>query len=285
MKTSRRQFLKAGGAAASLLPFMFLQEAMAKVEFGANMEEAMDISSDAHVTLANFPGIKMFGNEQIVMLVYPGMTMLDLVGPQYFFSSMMGAKVHLVTMDEQIKPIMGDTGFAIVPTMSYKDAPKEIDVLFVPGGTTGTLNVMKDNKSIDFIQDAASRAKLITSVCTGSLILGRAGLLKDKKATSHWAGRDMLVHYGATPINQRVVSSGNIVTGAGVSAGIDFAISILAKLRGDNYAKAIQLQAEYSPQPQFEAGTPEESDPELYEAMHEMFAPMVVQFRDMGVRS
>jgi putative intracellular protease/amidase len=134
----------------------------------------------------------MHGAEKIAMVCYEGMTMLDLVGPQYFFSSLMGAQVLLVTQDPAMKPIMGDTGFAILPTATFDTCPADLDVLFVGGGTMGTVRAMEDEAFVDFIADRGSRAKHITSVCTGSLILGQAGLLKGKRATSHWATRHLL---------------------------------------------------------------------------------------------
>lgn len=241
-------------------------------EFGSSAEEAYDIAYRAHEELANYPGFEMHGEEQIAMLVYPRMTMLDLVGPQYFFASLMGAAVHLVSSNASLEPVIGDTGFAIVPTMSMDDCPASLDVLFVPGGTSGTVDAMLHEPTVDFVADRGSRARFVTSVCTGSLVLGQAGLLDGRKATSHWATRHLLPEFGATPVDARVVRDGNVVTGAGVSAGLDFALELLAELRGAPYAKAIQLQAEYAPDPAFDAGTPDSVDPALGEPMHRMFA-------------
>jgi len=248
--------------------------------FGSSAEEAYDIAYRAHEELASYPGFEMHGDEQIAMLVYPGMTMLDLVGPQYFFASLMGATVHLVGSDDGLDPVMGDTGFAIVPTIVMSDCPAELDVLFVPGGTAGTVDAMLDERTVDFVADRGSRARFVTSVCTGSLVLGQAGLLDGRKATSHWATRHLLPEFGATPVDARVVTDGNVVTGAGVSAGLDFALGLLAELRGVPYAKAIQLQAEYAPEPAFDAGTPDSIDPALGEPMHRMFATALYAMRE-----
>ena len=248
--------------------------------FDNSKEEDYEVYYKAHENLMTYPGLNMHGAEEIAMLCYDGMTMLDLVGPQYFFASMMGAKVHLVGKDSELSPVMGDTGFAIVPTMSIDDCPEELDILFAPGGTMGTVRVMEDKDWIDFIADRGARAKHITSVCTGSLVLGQAGLLEGKRATSHWATRHLLPEFGATEVTARVVRDGKVPTGAGVSAGLDFALALLAQIRGEPYAKAIQLQAEYAPVPPLSAGTPEAIDPELGEPMHEMFATALFAMKE-----
>ncbi|MEM9422752.1 MAG: DJ-1/PfpI family protein [Pseudomonadota bacterium] len=291
MTNSRRSFLRSSAQIGALAPFLTLGAAMQRASaqdaanppaypFGDSAEEAYQIAYRAHEDVMAYPDLHMHGNETIVMLAYPKMTMLDLVGPQYFFASMMGAKVHLVTKDPELTPIMGDTGFAIIPTVSMADCPSNIDILFVPGGTGGTVSAMLDDETIDFVADRASRAKHVTSVCTGSLILGQAGLLKGKRATSHWATRHLLTEFGATPVDARVVSDGNLMTGAGVSAGLDFALSLLAQIRGKAYAQAIQLQAEYAPEPLFTGGTPATTDPRLRDPLHKMFATAIFAMKE-----
>lgn len=273
MDSTRRILLGLGAAAPFFAVAACMQRAAAEsYRFGNSEKEALSIASEAHMDLMAYPGLNMHGAEKIAMVCYEGMTMLDLVGPQYFFSSLMGADVQLVTKDPDLKPIKGDTGFAILPTASFENCPAELDVLFVGGGTMGTVRAMEDNAFIDFIADRGSRAKYITSVCTGSLILGQAGLLKGKKATSHWATRHLLPEFGATEVNARVVQDGNVLTGAGVSAGLDFALALVGILRGKPYAEALQLQGEYSPEPPFAAGTLESIDPAIGTPMHEMFA-------------
>ncbi|MEO1405831.1 MAG: DJ-1/PfpI family protein [Pseudomonadota bacterium] len=281
MDISKRNLLVGGGGlglAAAVAPFAALAEAAKKLE-DLTAEEAMAVATQAHAELMEIPGVNMHGSEQVGMLVYPGMTMLDMVGPQYFFASMMGATVHLVTKDKTLAPIMGDTGFAIIPTTSMAECPKDLDVLFAPGGTAGTLGAMADEETLDFMADRGSRARYVTSVCTGSLILGQAGLLEGKKATSHWATRELLDEFGAIPTNQRVVKDGNVVTGAGVSAGLDFALMLLAELRSEPYAKAIQFQAEYAPDPHLNAGSEDTIDPEIGEPLREMFATLMPQIK------
>jgi len=273
MDNTRRTLLRMGAAAPILALASGIPRAAAQAyQFGNSEEDALRIATDAHMDLMAYPGLNMHGGEKIAMIVYEGMTMLDMVGPQYFFTSLMGAEVHLVSKDSGLQPIRGDTGFAIIPTASFETCPTDLDVLFVGGGTMGTVGVMEDNDFIDFIADRGSRARYITSVCTGSLILGQAGLLAGKRATSHWATRHLLPEFGATEVNQRVVQDGNVVTGAGVSAGLDFALALVGQLRGQPYAEALQLQAEYSPEPPFTAGTPETIDPVLGAPMHAMFA-------------
>ena len=273
MDARRRHLLGLVGLAPLPALAANVPRAMAEgYRFGDTPEAAREIAVRAHDDLMAVPGLTMHGAEEIAMLCYDGMTMLDLVGPQYFFASMMGARVHLVSKDPGLAPIMGDTGFAILPTLSLADCPRDLDILFVPGGTAGTVRVMEDDHVIDFVADRGARAAHVTSVCTGSMILGQAGLLAGKRATSHWATHHLLPEFGATPVNARIVQDGTVTTGAGVSAGLDFALALVARIRGVPYAEALQLQAEYAPEPPFSAGTPETIDPALGDAMHGIFA-------------
>ena len=208
-------------------------------------------------------------NDQILMVVYPGMTALDLVGPQYMFANVLGARVHLVARTRE--PVACDTGFSIVPTMTFAEAPTEPTVLFVPGGTTGTLAFIEHGESLAFVASRGARATYVTIVCTGSLVLAAAGLLAGYRATSHWVVRDLLHHGGAIPVDQRVVVDRNRVTGAGVSAGLDMGLHMVALMRGADYARACQLLAEYDPQPPFSAGTPAGAGPQTTQLMDGMF--------------
>lgn len=222
------------------------------------------------------------GKEQIAMLLYPEFTALDLVGPQYMLAGLMGAKVHLVA--RTLDPVRTDTGIAVVPTMTMAQCPADLDILFVPGGGMGTLNAMNDKALVQWVADRGSRARLVSSVCTGSLVLGQAGLLRGKRATSHWVTHALLKEFGATPVDERVVWDGHTVTGAGVSAGIDLGLSIVAKLRDDFYAQGMQLLAEYAPRPPFNAGTPATAPKDVHAMMSGMFdglrAQMQVASRD-----
>ncbi len=197
------------------------------------------------------------------MLLYPGFTMLDLVGPLTVFS--MHSKIHLLW--KSLEPVASDSGdIKMVPTTVLGDCPAKLDVLFVPGGF-GTFEAMKDPGLIEFLRSKAPQARYVTSVCSGSLMLGAAGLLQGFQATSHWACHDMLSQFGATPVKARVVADRNRFTGGGVTAGIDFGLTLLAELRGVDAAKQAQLFMEYDPQPPFDAGTPDKAGPEILQAV------------------
>lgn len=197
--------------------------------------------------------VHWMGDEQIAMLMYPGMTVMDLIGPQSMFGALMGAKIHLVA--KSLDPVTSDAGVTIIPNATFDTCPRDLTVLFAPGGTDGTLAAAKDPVTRDFIADRGARAKYVTSVCSGSLILGAAGLLKGYKATSHWSVRDVLAGFGAIPTNARVVRDRNRVTGAGVTAGLDFGLTMVAELRDRTYAECCQLMSEYDPHPPFNAGS------------------------------
>lgn len=194
------------------------------------------------------------GSEKIAFLAYPGFTALDLVGPHYMLSGLMGAQTLIVAKTRE--PVVSDAKLALVPTVTFEDCPMDLDVICVPGGSTGTLAAMEDEATIRFLADRGARARYVTSVCTGSLVLGAAGLLKGYKATSHWVTRDILKDLGALPVDARVVTDRNRITGAGVTAGIDFGLTLVAKMRDQLYAEGMQLLAEYAPEPPFNAGTP-----------------------------
>jgi cyclohexyl-isocyanide hydratase len=266
------RLLAIGATAPMLAPLLKLGDALARTPPAPDPEGRVG-SKESHDALAAIPDLKMHGSEQIAMLLYPGFTALDLVGPHYMFACMMGATVHLVTPADNLAPIASDLGLAIAPTTTMENCPRDLDIVFAPGGLMGTLEAMQNKRIIDFIRDRAARAKHVTSVCTGSLILGQAGLLRGKRATCHWAGMESLPLFGAIPVSERVVTDGAITTGAGVSAGLDFGLALIGRLRGHNYARAIQLQAEYAPKPPYNAGTLETCPPEVAAIMTEMLAP------------
>ena len=215
--------------------------------------------------------------ETAVMLLYPGMTALDLTGPQYVFASMMGLNVQLVAKTPE--PVRCDTGIVIMPDMTFDECASQPTVLFVPGGADGTLAAMRDAETVAFVRSRGERAAYVTAVCTGSLLLGAAGLLRGYRATSHWLARGLLAHAGAEPVAERVVFDRNRVTGAGVTAGIDFALALAGVMRGDDYARALQLMAEYDPQPPYRAGTPEEAGPEATALLASMVGDFMVEAR------
>ncbi|MCP5387853.1 MAG: DJ-1/PfpI family protein [Novosphingobium sp.] len=290
METNRRALLEGITGVALLAPFLAVEKAMAAQAGAAEASPAaapaasgQSAMNDQHMeAMSRVLGPGLWGQEQVAMVLYPKFTALDLVGPHYFFACMFGAKVHLVTTETDLSPVMSDLGLAITPTMTMADTPKDLDVLFVPGGTEGTLSVMGRADTMAWIKDRASRAKHITSVCTGSMVLAKAGLLKGKKATSHWVTREVLADFGAIPTNERVVRDGNILTGAGVSAGLDFAIALVEQLRGRAYAEALVLQGEYAPEPPIKGGTLATTSEPVGQMMSDMFAPVAEMFRAMA---
>jgi len=206
---------------------------------------------------------------QIAMMAYPGMYPLDLLGPLTVFSDLLNTQVHLVWKTRMAVPAGRGV---VVNTTPFAECPEDLDVLFVPGGTVGTIGAIQDAQVLDFLRSRAPKAKFVTSVCTGSLILGAAGLLDGYRATSHWLVHDLLTRYGATPVKERVVQDRNRITGAGVTAGLDFALLLTARLAGDNYAKAEQLNIEYDPAPIFDAGNEAGAGPLVSGAMRRMYA-------------
>lgn len=188
---------------------------------------------------------------RIAFLLFPGLTPLDLVGPAEVLARVPGAAVEYVAAT--LDPVPCDTGPALLPTTTLADAEAP-DVLVVPGGP-GAFDAMLDRTLLDWVRRAAERATWVTSVCTGAFVLGAAGLLAGKRATTHWASKPMLADLGADPVDERVVDDGAVVTAAGVSAGIDMALWLAAELAGTPAAERIQLQIEYDPQPPFDAGS------------------------------
>jgi len=196
---------------------------------------------------------------QIGLLVFPKVTQLDLTGPLQVFASVPGAQVHLIW--KRIEPVPSDSVLTLTPTVSFADCP-QLDVICVPGGA-GTDDMVNDEEMLKFLCRQALGAKYITSVCTGSLVLGAAGLLKGYRATTHWASMDYLAPYGATPTRTRVCVDRNRVSGGGVTAGIDFALTLVSILVDRQTAEAIQLRLEYNPAPPFNAGSPDTAPPEI----------------------
>ncbi|WP_208352473.1 DJ-1/PfpI family protein [Pseudaestuariivita rosea] len=210
------------------------------------------------------------GDEQVVMLAYPGMTALDLVGPQYMFGSLWGATVKVAA--KTLDPIVSDTRLTILPDVTFEQAHDRPDILFVPGGISGTLNAMEDQETVDFLASRGAAASYVTSVCTGALLLGQAGLLDGYRVATHWLSASVMDAFGATAVNERVVRDRNRITGGGVTAGIDFGLAMIKELRGTEYAQSIQLLAEYAPEPPLNAGTLETAPADVTERMTAMFA-------------
>jgi cyclohexyl-isocyanide hydratase len=189
---------------------------------------------------------------EIGLLVFPDVQQLDLTAPYEVFASWREARVRLIWKTRDT--IVSATGLRLQADVTFADCP-QLDVLCVPGGV-GVNALLADEITLDFLRRQAGGARFVTSVCTGALVLGAAGLLRGKRATTHWASHDLLAAFGAIPTEGRVVRDGAIMTGGGVTAGIDFALTLVAELADIETAQAIQLQLEYAPAPPFAAGSP-----------------------------
>ncbi|KHA65337.1 MULTISPECIES: DJ-1/PfpI family protein [unclassified Sphingomonas] len=199
---------------------------------------------------------------RIAFLLFPNVTQLDLTGPAQILSRLGEAQVDLVWKTRD--PVPTDAGFSILPTAIFAEVPYA-DILCVPGGF-GLNDVIADDEAMAWVGAVGAGATWVTSVCTGSLILGAAGLLDGYRAGCHWAQRDMLPLFGAIPVDARTVVDRNRVTGGGVTAGIDFALTLIALIRGEAHARMVQLALEYDPQPPFDSGSPAQAGPEIVAA-------------------
>jgi len=207
----------------------------------------------------------------IGILIYPNVTQLDATGPAQVLARVPGATLHMIWKTRD--PIPTDAGFSILPNTTFADCPK-LDVICVPGGG-GQVALMSDPETLDFLRRQAAGARYVSSVCTGSLVLGAAGLLKGYRAACHWMSRDQLQLLGAIPVAERVVRDRNRISGGGVTAGIDFGLTVAAELAGEEIAKSIQLVLEYDPQPPFDSGSPEKAGPERVKRLRERLAPLL----------
>lgn len=205
---------------------------------------------------------------EIVIPLYPGVTHLDFTAPHQVLSRLPGGRVTVASMGGADIEADGLT-FGRLADLSQV---KSCDVLCIPGGF-GTTDAMLDDAFMGEIRRLAAGARYLTSVCTGSLILGAAGVLKGKRAACHWAWRDLLTEFGAIPDDGRVVRDGSVITGGGVTAGLDFAFVLMAELAGEDTAKSVQLGLEYAPAPPFNAGRPETAPPEILAAMTARMEP------------
>jgi cyclohexyl-isocyanide hydratase len=211
----------------------------------------------------------------IVFALFPGVTQLDFTGPHQVFSSLPGASVILASVEGGALEAGGMTFAGLLRLAEIGGC----DVLCVPGGRGVTDNAIGDAAFLGELRRLAATARYVTSVCTGSLALGAAGLLRGKRAACHWAWRDLLVPFGAIPDPGRVVRDGNVITGGGVTAGIDFALSVVAELADPATAQAIQLQIEYAPAPPFNAGLPETAPAAVLTQVRESLLALAVQRR------
>lgn len=207
----------------------------------------------------------------IGFLLFPKLTQLDLTGPVQVLSRMPGAKVHLIW--KTLDPVPSDTPISILPTMKMSECP-QLDVICVPGGS-GADDMANDEEVLDFLRKQAEGARYVTSVCTGALVLGAAGLLDGYKATTYWAVLDDLKKFGATPVETRVCTDRNRITGGGVTAGIDFGLVMIDAMAGRKAAEAVQLAVEYNPAPPFSAGSPHTAPADVLAMVRQRMAPFI----------
>jgi cyclohexyl-isocyanide hydratase len=217
---------------------------------------------------------------QIGLLIFPRMTQLDMTGPFEVFARIPGTKVHLLW--KSMDPVVSDSGLAVLPTMTLAACPP-LDVICVPGGP-GQIDLMEDREVIDFVRRQGEQARYVTSVCTGALVLGAAGLLRGYRAATHWASMDNLEHLGAVPVKERVCIDRNRITGGGVTAGIDFGLVVASRLTDVPTAERIQLYIEYNPEPPFAAGSPDTAPPQVLATYRELARPMLARRKEVTLR-
>lgn len=285
MTNQRRDFLR--GAAVGTLGAMaapvLAQRVSGSQGSGHGMGHGAAAAVDGRSPVAGhgvlgYPG-RGEGKPKIAMLIHPKLVMQDLVGPMTVFN-LMHSEMHLVW--KKYEPIVSEIGVPLFPSTSFAECPRDVDVLFVPGGLDGTAAMLDDPEVLAFLADMGSRARYVTSVCTGALLLGAAGLLRGYKATTLWNVHDQLAIYGAQPVRERVVIDRNRMTGGGVTAGIDFGLELAAKIRSPEDAKRYQLIIEYAPAPPFNAGLPETAPKDAVERLTRGRKPVVDLARARG---
>jgi transcriptional regulator GlxA family with amidase domain len=203
----------------------------------------------------------------IAVLLYDDMTALDAIGPYEVIGHLPGAELAFVAAEPGIKRT--DQKLGLVADRSIADVPSP-DIVLVPGGDER--GPMEDERVLDWLQSAHASTSWTTSVCTGSLILAAAGILKGLKATTHWASLERLAAFGAIPTSDRVVEQGKVITAAGVSSGIDMGLTLASRIAGDDFAQAVQLAIEYDPQPPFDAGSPAKAPERVVQMLRGYFA-------------
>ena len=210
----------------------------------------------------------------IGFVIFPDLTQLDFTGPLQVLSRLPQSATHIVA--KSATPVPSDCGLGLVPTHTFANCPP-LDLICIPGGSEGVAGIINDRETIEFVREQAGAAKYVTSVCTGAFVLGVAGLLKGRRATTHWAYTDLLPLVGATHEKARVVKDGNVITAGGVTAGIDFGLSVIAEIAGETAARKIQLGMEYDPAPPFDSGHPDKAPTlksELLSARYDGFISM-----------
>jgi cyclohexyl-isocyanide hydratase len=214
---------------------------------------------------------------QTGFVIFPNLTQLDFTGPLQVLARLPEAETHIIAKTRD--PVPSDCGLSLVPTKTFAEAP-QLDLLCIPGGF-GVDQAMEDDATIAFVRAQGANAKYVTSVCTGAFILGAAGLLRGKRATTHWAYHHLLPRVGAIPVQERVVRDGNTFTGGGVTAGLDFAFTVMDEIAGPEHAQAVQLGLEYDPRPPFDAGSPRRAPGPIKARADERYASRLGAFEDV----
>ena len=192
----------------------------------------------------------------IGFVIFPNLTQLDFTGPLQVLSRLPQSATRIVA--KSAAPVPSDCGLGLVPTHTFASCPP-LDLICIPGGSEGVADIINDSETIEFVRQKAGAAKYVVSVCTGAFVLGLAGLLKGRRATTHWAYTDLLPLVGATHEKARVVKDDNVITGGGVTAGIDLGLSVIAEIAGETTARRVQLGIEYDPAPPFDSGNPDKA--------------------------
>lgn len=248
----------------------------ASTKTAVDAQDSTNSRNDASAAPKRADGAKPF---RIAMVIFPKMTQLDFTGPFDVLARIPDAEVLVVA--QTLEPVVSDAGLRILPTHTFETAGMA-DLLFVPGGP-GQNAQMTNPAMIDYLRHVGRQASWVTSVCTGSLLLAAAGLLDGYRATCHWLSIDQLSLFDVTAEPRRIVIDRNRITGAGVTSGVDFAFSVVAKLRGDELAKRLELLLEYDPAPPFRTGSPQLAGPAMVADVRQLVAPMLAERRRQSI--
>ena len=209
-------------------------------------------------------------------VIFPDLTQLDFTGPQQVLARLPNSAMHIVAKTKD--PVPSDSGLSLLPTHTFENCP-DLDLICIPGGFKGVVDALGDQETIDFVRRQSSKARYVTSVCTGAFILGAAGLLKGRRAATHWGYAELLPLVGATHEKARIVKDGNIITAGGVTSGIDFGLAVVAEIAGESLAQDIQLSIEYDPNPPFDAGHPDRASESVKAAVAPRYEERRAAFR------
>jgi cyclohexyl-isocyanide hydratase len=215
-------------------------------------------------------------------VIFPDLTQLDFTGPQQVLARLPQSAMHIVA--KSAAPVPSDSGLSLLPTHTFENCP-QLDLICIPGGRGGVVQAMNDRETVAFVQRQSRAAQYVTSVCTGAFILGVAGLLKGRRATTHWAYAELLPLVGATHEKARIVKDGNVITAGGVTSGIDFGLSVVGEIAGETVAQAIQLGIEYHPNPPFDSGHPDRAPEAAKAAVFPQYEKARATFREGVARA